>query len=71
MSNLMKGIEFELIIATLFEELGDSVSLTKSSGDQGIDLIVAKGNEKIGIQAKRYSSAVSNKAIQEAVAGYR
>src|SRR6185437_15242650 len=38
------------------------------TGDQGCDLILTKGGEKIVCQLKRYSGPVSNKAVQEAVA---
>ena len=42
--------------------------ITKESGDQGMDVIAEKNGIKIGIQAKCYSSKVSNKAVQEIVA---
>lgn len=41
--------------------------LTPKTGDQGADLIVEKGNNKIAIQAKFYSSTVGNSAVQEVV----
>ena len=34
-----------------------------------MDLIIEKDGKAIGIQAKRYSSNVGNKAIQEVIAG--
>ncbi|NNG67526.1 restriction endonuclease [Caldanaerobacter subterraneus] len=67
----MTGKEFESFIYDLFERMGYSVRLTPSSRDQGIDLIATKNGLSIGIQAKRYSTKVSNKAIQEAVAGMK
>lgn len=70
--DLMSGIEFENFIATLFQKYGYSVNKTKVTGDQGIDLIIEKnGYQKIGIQAKCYSSSVGNKAVQEIVAGLK
>jgi restriction system protein len=42
--------------------------VTKGSGDQGIDVIAEKAGIKIGIQAKCYSSKVTNKAVQEVTA---
>lgn len=39
--------------------------ITKSSGDQGMDIIAEKGGNRIGIQSKFYSSKVTNKAVQE------
>ena len=71
--DLMNGIEFEDLIAKLFKAMGYSVSTTKASNDQGIDVIAERmsleGNERIGIQAKCYSGSVGNSAIQEVVAG--
>lgn len=67
--DLMTGLEFETFVSSLFNMLGYATKLTKASGDQGIDVIAEKNNYKIGIQAKCYSGPVSNKAIQEVVAG--
>ena len=65
----MNGDEFENFVKEIYEILGYTVTKTKRSGDQGIDLIVKKLFKKTGIQLKRYSSAVGNSAVQEAVAG--
>jgi len=65
----MDGIEFEHFVADLFNKMGYTATVTKASGDQGIDVIAEKEDRKLGIQAKCYSSAVTNKAIQEVVAG--
>lgn len=67
--DLMGGLEFEQFIAELFLKMGYAAEVTKASGDQGIDVIAEKNGRKIGIQAKCYSSKVTNSAIQEAVAG--
>ena len=67
--DLMDGVEFEKLIAKLFRKMGYDAEVTKTSGDQGIDVIATKNGFKYGIQAKCYSSQVSNSAIQEAVAG--
>ena len=67
--DLMNGLEFEKFIAELFSKMGYESEITKASGDQGIDVIASKNGNKIGIQAKCYSSSVGNKAVQEAVAG--
>ena len=65
----MNGLEFEKFIAELFSKMGYESEITKASGDQGMDVIASKNGNKIGIQAKCYSSSVGNKAVQEAVAG--
>ncbi|MEK5277956.1 MULTISPECIES: restriction endonuclease [Paenibacillus] len=69
--DVMTGIEFEEFIGILFEKLGYVVTRTKTSGDQGVDLIVEKNKDRIGIQTKCYTSNVSNKAVQEIIAGLR
>lgn len=69
--DLMTGHEFENFVSYLFHKLGYSSEVTKGSGDQGIDVIVEKNGRKIGVQTKCYSSSVTNKAIQEVVAGLR
>jgi len=67
--DMMTGPEFELFICELYRRMGYSVNQTKLSGDQGIDVVAVKNGVRIGIQAKRYSNAVTNKAVQEVVAG--
>lgn len=67
--DLMTGVEFERFVAKIFTKIGYSIELTKATGDQGIDVIAEKNGVKIGIQAKCYSSSVSNSAVQEATAG--
>lgn len=65
----MDGITFETFVGKLFGALGYQVEVTKSSGDQGVDVIAVKGAEKLGIQAKRYSKSVDNTAVQEIIGG--
>jgi hypothetical protein len=64
----MEGIEFEEFLKKFFETLGYNVELTKSTGDQGADLIIKKYDEKIAVQAKCYSGSVGNSSVQEIVA---
>lgn len=66
--DLMCGTEFEAFCGKLFEKLNYIVAYTPASGDQGIDLIATRGSQSIGIQCKRYSEKVTNKAVQEVVA---
>lgn len=66
--NTLSGYDFESFLEKLFKGLGYSVVKTPLTGDQGADLIIEKGNERIAVQAKRYSGLVSNKAVQEVVA---
>jgi len=65
----MKGYEFEKCMQDVFERLGYSVEQTPLSCDQGADLILtSKRGKRTAVQVKRYSSKVSNKAVQEVVA---
>ena len=63
----LSGVEFETRIAKVLKEFGFNVSGTRASGDQGADLIAKRDGSTIIIQAKRYDSAVGNKAVQEVI----
>ncbi len=69
--DLFTGYDFEYFLNTLFKKMSYSVEHTKLSGDQGADLIVSKLGEKIIVQAKRHTSKISNKAVQEVVASIK
>lgn len=66
----MDGYIFEKQCAELLRTKGyRNVTVTKASGDQGVDIIAYKGAKKYAIQCKYYSSPVGNNAIQEVYAG--
>lgn len=66
----MNGLEYEIACANYLKNRGfKNVEVTKSSGDQGIDVIAYKDDIKYGIQCKLYSQPVGNKAVQEAYSG--
>lgn len=66
----MTGLEFESFVGDLLKNLGYSgVKVTKSSGDQGVDVIASKNGTKYAIQCKNYSSPLNNKPIQEVTTG--
>lgn len=66
----MEGHDFEEFCADLLRKDGyEDVEVTPGSGDQGIDIIAYKHKVKYGIQCKRYTSDIGNKAVQEAYAG--
>lgn len=46
---------FEAYVADVWRAQGYSCKLTKGSGDGGIDIIAVQGNDRVLIQAKRYS----------------
>lgn len=47
--DVMNGNEFEHFVADLFDKMGYTTTVTKSSGDQGIDVIAEKEDRKLGI----------------------
>lgn len=67
--DLMNGREFEEYVFELFRKMGYTATLTSTTGDQGIDIIAAKNGITIGVQTKCYLNNVTNKAVQEVVAG--
>lgn len=63
----MSGEDFERFLGELFKRRGFKVSYTATSGDYGADLILKDGQDVIAVQAKRYSSTVGVKAVQEII----
>lgn len=65
----LSGREFEAYLKDVFEHLNYTVVRTKKTGDQGADLILKSDEgETVVVQAKQWSGAVGNSAIQEAFA---
>ena len=54
----MDGQEFEVATGKLFKRQGYSIEYTPASNDGGIDLILKKGDERIGVQCKAYGKNV-------------
>lgn len=67
----MSGQEFEnILINKLLPVDGyEKIEGTKYTGDYGVDIIAYRNGLKCAIQCKRFKEKVSNKAIQEIVAG--
>ena len=63
------GTAFEAWTAEALKGFGWEVDVTQGGGDQGIDVIAKKDGKIVGLQCKLYSSAIGNKAVQEAHAG--
>lgn len=64
----MDGRQFEHYLGLLFKSQGFKVEVTKSTGDFGADLVIAKEGKRIVVQAKRHSKNVGINAVQEAQA---
>ena len=62
------GIDFEDLCVKIIAECGWNASKTKTSGDQGADIIANRGSTSIAIQCKNQSKPVGNSSIQEALA---
>ena len=68
----MTGQEYEERCARRLRRCGFSgVTLTKGSGDQGVDILARRKGERYAIQCKHYARPVGNRAVQEAFAGAR
>ena len=67
----MTGVEYEHFCQEQLRRLKWSVTTTKSSGDQGVDLIAKREGQTIAIQCKRHSKPISNKAVQEIFSGMK
>ena len=66
----MTGLEFEGFCAEILEKNGyENVSVTRGSGDQGVDIIAYRDGVKYGFQCKCYTADIGNKAVQEIYAG--
>lgn len=66
----MDGYQFEYQCAAILKKKRfKKIEITKSSGDQGVDILAFKHGKKYGIQCKYYTYPVGNKAVQEAYAG--
>jgi hypothetical protein len=70
MKRVTTGTEYEKWCASYLSRHGfHQITLTKATGDQGIDIIAVRHHKKYGIQCKFYDSPVGNSSVQEAYAG--
>lgn len=66
----LSGVEFETFIANYFKYLGFKITITPTTGDNGVDIIAKRNGFSLGIQAKLYyKHNISNSAIQEVFSG--
>jgi hypothetical protein len=62
----MDGHDFEYVCADILRAKGfQNVTVTRGSGDQGVDVIAEQSGIKYAVQCKRFSGSVGNKAVQE------
>jgi restriction system protein len=65
----MEPQAFEAFVAHLLNAQGFQTELTKATGDFGVDVVATDGNRRIAVQVKRYTTAVSAKALAEVLVG--
>lgn len=66
----LDGPEFEAYVALVLKDNGfKHVTLTKGSGDQGVDITCERNGKTYAIQCKNYEGSVGNFAVQEAYTG--
>lgn len=65
----MTGVEYEELCGETLKSAGWEVQFTKTTGDQGVDLLAKKDGVTAAIQCKRFAKQVGNKAVQEVIAG--
>lgn len=68
--DMMNGHDFEYLCAEILKANGyENVTVTKASGDQGIDILADKSGSRYAIQCKCYTAPIGNHAVQEAFSG--
>lgn len=70
MKKVTSGTDYEKWCAAYLRRHGFSqITLTKATGDQGIDILALRHHLKYGIQCKFYDTPVGNSSVQEAYTG--
>lgn len=67
----MNHCEFEIYCCEILQKNGWEASLTKASGDVGVDIVGVKNGKKVVFQCKKYSKPVGIKAVQEVASGMK
>lgn len=64
----LSPIAFEQSCAALFQQMGYRTSLTRASGDEGVDIIIQKGGRKDIVQCKHYfGRGVGNAEVRDMI----
>lgn len=61
----MDPVEFEKFCAFLYEQQGYTAYLSALTGDEGIDLWLTRGEEKVVVQCKRYAGTVGQPVVRD------
>jgi len=62
---LLTGLQFEELIASLFRKDGYTVRHCGGTGDEGIDLVLVMGQEKDVVQCKRWKNGIGSPILRE------
>ncbi len=54
----LSGLQFEKEVAKVFRDLGYMATVTKASGDGGVDIILNKDGKRIAVQCKHHAKPV-------------
>lgn len=67
----LSGTDLEVLLERLFTKMGYTTKRTGQTGDQGVDLVAIKSEEKLAIQAKKRSTneSLGNDAVQQVFSG--
>ena len=58
-------IEFELFCGYLYRRSGYRVSTTAAAGDEGVDLFLRRGVQRVVVQCKRYQGTVGQPTVRD------
>lgn len=61
----LNGQQFEVEVARVFQKNGYTTSLTKGSGDQGVDINLYNGTQHIIVQCKAHQKRVGTPVIRD------
>lgn len=61
----LSGVQFEKELADLYRQQGYEVEFTPTSGDDGIDLFLNKGDKTIIVQCKRFKKPAEPATVRE------
>lgn len=63
-SNL-NGRQFEIEVANYFRKQGSDTTLTKATGDEGVDIILRKNGQKIIVQCKAHKKSIGVAVVRD------
>ena|SRR5215510_13842447 len=61
----MTDVTFKEFTGSLFREMGYTVEIAPATTDNGIDLLLRKNNQLIGVQCKRSNTPVSEPILRD------